>query len=220
MIGVVVPAHDEEALLANCLEALEKARRHPGLAGEEVRIVVVLDACTDASLEVARRFDVSVVEVDARNVGFARAAGCRHALAAGARWLAFTDADSVVDPGWLAAQLSLAADVVCGTVTVDDWSEHPPSVRARHLRDYVDACGHGHIHGANLGITREAYLALGGFPPRTSDEDVALVEAANAQGLLVAWSALPRVITSARRIGRAPRGFAATLREGTLALVG
>lgn len=220
MIGVVVPAHDEEDLLEDCLASLVAARHHPDLMGEEVRIVVVLDACTDASLEVARRFDVAIVEVDARNVGAARASGARHALEAGARWLAFTDADSVVAPGWLASQLALGADLVCGTIVVDDWSEHPPPVKARHLRDYVDACGHRHIHGANLGIDREAYLALGGFSPRTSDEDVALVEAAQARGLLIAWSALPRVTTSARRIGRAPLGFAATLREASLALVG
>lgn len=219
MIGVVVPAHNEEILLEDCLASLVAARHHPDLMGEEVRIVVVLDACTDASLEVARRFDVTIVEVEARNVGFARAAGAHQALQAGARWLSFTDADTVVAPGWLAAQLALGADVVCGTVGVDDWSEHPPSVRARHLLDYVDACGHRHIHGANLGIERDAYLAIGGFPPRTSDEDVALVESARALGLTIAWSALPRVTTSARRVGRAPLGFAATLRASSLALV-
>jgi SAM-dependent methyltransferase len=44
-------------------------------------------------------------------------------------WLATTDADTVVPPGWLRRQLSYAGrgwDVVLGTVEVADWAEHLP----------------------------------------------------------------------------------------------
>ena len=60
--------------------------------------------------------------VQARNVGLARQAGAQALLAAGARWLAFTDADSEVADDWLVAQLrhqQAGADAVCGCVTVD-----------------------------------------------------------------------------------------------------
>ena len=42
MIGVVVPAHDEQALIGRCLQALQVAATHPDLHAEPVLILVVL----------------------------------------------------------------------------------------------------------------------------------------------------------------------------------
>ncbi|MFL9960859.1 glycosyltransferase [Paraburkholderia sediminicola] len=211
MIGVIVPAHNEEALLAPCLAALIEASRHEDLAGEAVRIVVVLDACNDFSGAIARAYGVQTLTLKARNVGIARATGADLLLAAGARWLAFTDADSRVSAGWLVAQLAQDADAVCGSIAVDDWSAHPHSVREYFRKTYVDADGHRHVHGANLGVSAEAYRRAGGFPPLTCSEDVALVDRLIAIGARIAWSAAPRVITSARAAARARGGFGDTL---------
>ncbi|HZZ13686.1 MAG TPA: glycosyltransferase [Paraburkholderia sp.] len=211
MIGVIVPAHNEEALLAPCLAALIEASRHEDLAGEPVRIVVVLDACTDFTGAIARAYGVETLALTARNVGIARATGADFLLADDARWLAFTDADSRVSPGWLVAQLSLDADAVCGSIAVDDWTAHPLCVRENFRKTYVDADGHRHIHGANLGVSAEAYRRAGGFPPLTCSEDVALVDRLLATGARIAWSAAPRVITSARAAARARGGFGDTL---------
>ena len=128
MIGIVVPVHDEEACLDACLQALRVAATCPLLRGEAVGIVIVLDACSDDSQRIvlahAMQADLpwrlDCISVDARNVGAARAAGARLLLERGARWLAFTDADTCVAPDWLCMQLSQQADAVCGTVAVDD----------------------------------------------------------------------------------------------------
>lgn len=211
MLGVLVPAHDEEVHIGACLESLQAARRDPALRGEEVLIVVTADACSDATEEIARRHGAMVVVTHARNVGVARACGARRALEAGARWLACTDADSVVAPDWLVAQLAQNSDAVCGTVTVRDWPARSARLRRHHARTYMDADGHAHVHGANLGVDSRAYERAGGFQPLASSEDVALVEALGATGASIAWSAAPRVVTSARRAFRAPGGFGATL---------
>ncbi|MFC6313031.1 glycosyltransferase, partial [Paraburkholderia dipogonis] len=187
MIGVIVPAHNEEALLAPCLAALIAASRHEDLAGETVRIVVVLDACDDFTGAIARAYGVETLTLKARNVGIARATGADFLLADGARWLAFTDADSRVSSGWLVAQLSLDADAVCGSIAVDDWTAHPHSVREYFRKTYVDADGHRHIHGANLGVSADAYRRAGGFPPLKCSEDVALVDRLIAIGARIAW---------------------------------
>lgn len=207
MIGVVVPAHNEERCLPACLAAIRQASLHPGLAGEPVRVLVVLDACTDATAAVARAQGVDVLEVNARNVGLARATGACELIAAGARWLAFTDADTVVSAGWLHAQLALQSDAVCGSVSVEDWSGHAEEVRSMYLSRYADRDGHRHIHGANFGVSTEAYLRAGGFAPLLVSEDVALVQALEAVGARIAWSAAPRVSTSARKDARARGGF-------------
>jgi glycosyltransferase involved in cell wall biosynthesis len=211
MLGVVVPAHDEEADIGACLESLLIASRSPRLLGEPVVIVVALDACRDATERIAHRWGAMTVAVEARNVGIARACGARRALAAGARWLAFTDADSVVAPEWLAAQLDQRSDAVCGTIEVRDWGAYGEPLRLHHSAHYTDADGHRHVHGANLGVTARAYEQVGGFKPLVSSEDVALVEALQVSGASIAWSAAPRVVTSARRAYRAPGGFGETL---------
>ena len=68
--GVVVPAHNEEELLPACLAALREAA---GVAGVPVRLLVVADACTDATAAVAAAGGAEVIRIRARNVGAARA---------------------------------------------------------------------------------------------------------------------------------------------------
>lgn len=213
MISVIVPAHDEEEHIEACLLSLGRAANFVGLNGEPVCIVVALDACTDRTEEIASSLGAMTVALDARNVGAARALGADAALKAGARWLAFTDADSIVDERWLFAQTILRSDAVCGTIAVRDWESYGEVMKAHFDATYTDADDHRHIHGANLGVSADAYRRVGGFLPLISSEDVALVHALLHHGISIAWSAAPRVFTSARRLFRAPAGFGATLRQ-------
>ena len=72
--------------------------------------------------------------------------------------------------------------------------------------------GHLHVHGANLGMVAEAYVAAGGVPPLALAEDHALVAALRARGSrLVATGRIP-VVTSGRRESRTVGGFADHLR--------
>ncbi len=210
MIGIVVPAHNEEQYLRYCLDAISVAACHAGLHGERVGVVIVLDDCQDLSASIVADYPFDVMSTQARNVGIARAIGASHMIACGARWLAFTDADTVVSPSWLVNQLALGKELVCGSVEVRDWSmhgEHSRLLQQQFDQHYVDADDHRHIHGANLGVSTRAYLSVGGFEALKCSEDVALVQALIAQDVDVAWSASPRVYTSARANARARGGF-------------
>lgn len=217
-VGVVVPAHDEQELLPGCLASLRVAARHPALAGIAVHVVPVLDACSDDSGRAAP----GAIEVWARNVGVARAAGFAEVLRREAGrpaeqlWLATTDADSRVPADWLAVQLRLAragAEVVAGTVAVEDWTQQPPAARARFAATYGrPGTGHRHVHGANLGMSALAYADAGGVPPLALAEDQALVDALRQRARrLVATDRIP-VVTSGRRESRTTGGFADHLR--------
>ena len=224
-VGVVVPAHDEEASLGACLAALRVAAAHPDLVGVDVRVVVALDACTDGSAAVARTAGARCVEVGSRCVGAARAAGAdevlRELLTAPvlrrarptdlqAVWLATTDADSRVAPDWLVRQVELAdagADAVLGVVDVD-LSGLPAAASAAYRSLYgTPADGHRHVHGASLGVRASAYRAVGGFRPLALDEDVRLAADLRAAGATVVASPSVRVTTSARLDPRARGGF-------------
>jgi glycosyltransferase involved in cell wall biosynthesis len=214
-VGVVVPARDEQDLLPHALSALERAASAVRRRGVVVHLLVVADSCTDATADVARAAGVAVLEVSAGAVGPARAAGFPALLGrhAGVRrdrfWLASTDADSRVPADWLVGQLALAAhgaDLVVGTVEVDDWAAHPAHVEARWRAGYDSRDGHGHVHGANVGARADAYVQVGGFAALDRDEDVTLV-ASLAHRRVVRTGAIP-VLTSARPRSRTGGGFA------------
>lgn len=217
VICVVVPAHDEERLLPAALQALDVAS---AVAGIDVELTVVANGCRDLTADVARDLGVHVIEVDGANVGAARAAGFDHALARHSGhlsevWFATTDADSRVPAGWFEAHRAAAAsgaDAHLGTITLTERDRRDASAwtEAYDLRARRDAV-HGHVHGANLGISALAYHLVGGFRPLVVGEDADLVRRLAACGAFVSWSADLPVMTSARRTGRAPDGVAADL---------
>ena len=210
MIAVIISARNDEAHLGTCLRSVREASRRRRLGGEAVLRLVVLDTCTDGSAAIARDGGAHTLRLQTGNIGAARAQGAQWAVDRGARWLAFTDAESVVAPDWLSIQLSLGTDVVCGTVGVRDWGQDGERMRRHYAAHYTDADGHQHIHGANLGVSADAYRRAGGFHPMAISDDVALVRALQASGATIAWSAAPRVSTSAQRLFSAPVGFGAT----------
>jgi len=60
VVGVVVPAHNEETLLPACLSAL---RRAVNTAGIPAQVLAVADTCTDQTVAAAQASDVTVVVV-------------------------------------------------------------------------------------------------------------------------------------------------------------
>ncbi|MBC3479618.1 glycosyltransferase [Pseudomonas sp. SWRI77] len=208
MIAVVIPAHNEARRLGRCLKAVKVAAAQAEQVGYQVSILVVLDRCSDGSAAVARRHGVQTLDVHAGNVGMARRAGAAKVIEQGASWLACTDADSQVPPHWLLSQLAFGADVVCGTVHVECWQPwQKAALRRLYLSRYEAREGHRHIHGANLGVSAQAYLQIGGFQPLPAHEDVQLVRDLEAQGAQISWTARHSVATSSRRDSRAREGF-------------
>ena len=225
--AVVVPARNEHALIGRCLDALLAARERARTSAPAVsmRLIVVADACTDETAALARSVDgVEVIEIAAGAVGSARAAGALRAIeefcgvsqgfTSDEVWVANTDADSVVPDNWIVEQLALAesgVDAMLGTVRPDPadlssenlrlWQEHHASPEPR-----------GRIYGANLGIRADHYLRAGGFAPLAEHEDVDLIARARLAGTETFATGSCEVITSGRRHGRTPGGFARYLR--------
>lgn len=221
-VGVVIPARNEEQLLPRCLDSVKIALDALKQSAPELacRCVLVLDSCVDSSADVvASRPWVTPLRITAGAVGVARAAGvdliARMPHRPGATlWIANTDADTVVPPHWLTHQLTEARrgfELVIGSVhpdAADLDGDQLAGWRARHLLDE----GHHHVHGANLGFTLEAYRRAGGFPAVAGHEDVRLVRAMKQNDTPWMSTVKTQVVTSGRRWGRAPGGFATYLR--------
>lgn len=228
-VGVVLPVHNEEDLLADALEAIDHAFSHIVNVGIACRTVVILDACRDASAAISRGWvrelrrrggphDAVVARSRLAGVGPARRAGVAALLRAWSRtdprniWLATTDADSRVPERWLSAQMAAhegGADLWTGRVDVEDWSNFQPATaltwQASYDREVVP------VHGASLGFNAQIYLNAGGFTAVRTGEDRALYRAIVDGGGVACSDTELRVVTSGRRQARAPMGFAAAL---------
>jgi glycosyltransferase involved in cell wall biosynthesis len=228
-VGVVVPVHNEEELLGPALAAIARAFSEVTHRGIALRTAIVLDGCSDDSATIARRWARSLARLKGPHqsaVLRCRAAGVGRARRLGAAtllrcwptfsprniWLATTDADSRVPPGWLATQVAaheLGADVWTGRVSVEDWSSY--GVGTAQLWNAAYEAEQVPVHGASLGFNAQMYLNAGGFAALGTGEDRALHQAIVAQGGRALEDLELRVITSGRRRARAPLGFAHAL---------
>ena len=220
---VVIHAHNEAGHLPSSVKAVLTAAARLPLP---VTVIVVLDGCDDGSAALAGQFgsDVHFVAINACNVGAARAVGFSYARTQSEQgalddsriWYATTDADTVVDPDWLLRQTGAGTDMVLGVVRIATSRDFPAAAARRYLAAYRSKTGpnsHRHVHGANMGFRADSYWQVGGFAALASGEDVELVARFESAGLQIARDAQLSVLTSRRRVGRAPGGFAAHLRS-------
>ncbi|MHB8241969.1 MAG: glucosyl-3-phosphoglycerate synthase [Solirubrobacteraceae bacterium] len=199
------------------------------------------DATAEVVAEVAAgepRLALHAIELPtAQGVGRARRHGmdlaCGRLLEVGRAdgLIASTDADSLVAGNWLACQLEMVRSgvrAIGGLIQLDPIEARALSPAAlqerdRHSVERMRAVSahegaqvgaraeHHQFSGASLGLTVEAYRACGGLPVRAALEDEALELELRARGIPIHRSRSVRVMTSARRDGRAPRGLARDL---------
>ena len=91
MISFIVPAHNEQAGLGKTLQAIHDSAR---VVGQPYEIIVVDDASTDATAEIAREHNATVVPVNHRQIAATRNSGGR--AANGDRFF-FVDADTIIN---------------------------------------------------------------------------------------------------------------------------
>src|SRR5437899_3336848 len=108
MISFIVPAHNEEACLGGTLQAIHASARE---VGQPYEILVVDDASTDATPEIARNLDARVLSVSHRQIAATRNSGARAATGA---YLFFVDADTTINPRVVASALRCMAKGAAG----------------------------------------------------------------------------------------------------------
>jgi glycosyltransferase involved in cell wall biosynthesis len=222
-VSVLIPARNEEKFLPRCLKSVFRSLSLlPRCVTTDV--IVAVDCSTDLTYLIAKEMTQGrglAISIESGVVGKARGVAAETAMQRyrgpwNRLWLANTDADCVVPDTWVVEQLLLAeksAEAVAGTVDVDSFEEHGPEVVERFRASYsVGPDGsHGHIHGANLGIRGDVYRNAGGWREFETAEDHDLWRRLRDLGARRLSVDHTRVITSGRRTGRAPHGFAEAL---------
>ena len=194
MLSFVVPAHNEQALIGRTLAAIEIAA---SAVGRPYEVIVVDDASTDSTAEIAREHGAIVVPVNHRHIAATRNSGAR---AAQGECLVFVDADTFISPEVVAAAMrALDKGAVGGGAPPR--MDGPVPLYAQLLVFWLSLLMRlaGLSGGAFLFCTREAFNAAGGFDERLyGAEDAALSQALKREGrFVVLWT---RVLTSGRRV--------------------
>ena len=257
-IRVVIPARDEAQTIEHALESLNN---QVDLDGNPLRpgifdVTVLANNCDDATADTARVYGerhpslpLRVLEArfdaDEANIGTARRTliddACARFEAEGRDGIvASTDADTIVAPDWIAANLrefDNGADAVGGRIVLsaEGLAGMPPDLRRIHLQDTgyrimlaelgakidpnpCDPSPRHHQHfGASLAVRTGIYRHAGGIPRVNTLEDMAFYDALERIDACVRHSPIVRVTTSARRQARVPIGLSTQLEEWAVA---
>ncbi len=194
MISFIVPAHNEQSCIEKTLQAIHEAARSIHCPYE---IILVNDASTDATAELARKNFATVLTVNHRQIAATRNSGGR--AGKGDR-LFFVDADTIVNSRVIASALRAMDKGAAGGGAPARFDKTAPYY-AQLLLFWLGLLMRlpGICGGAFLFCTREAFQAVGGFDERLfGAEDVAFSWALKREGrFVVLWR---YVLTSGRRM--------------------
>ncbi len=99
-LSFVIPAHNEEAIIGKCLEAVLREAQ----GRDNIEVIVVDNASTDGTAKIASAYSgVTVVHEPTKGIVWARRAGF---LASHGDLIANVDSDNILTPGWITTVLA------------------------------------------------------------------------------------------------------------------
>jgi glycosyltransferase involved in cell wall biosynthesis len=192
MISFIIPAHNEEALIGETLRIL---RASAMALAEPFEILVVDDASTDATAEIAERSGAVVKRVECRQIAAVRNAGTK--IAQGDVFI-FVDADTHVAPRTLEQALAAIRGGAVGGGARFRFESGPTWTHL--LGDAVQGVmgAFSWAAGCFLFVKREDFEAVGGFDERYyASEEIVLSQALKARGKMIIVD--EPVVTSGRK---------------------
>ncbi len=158
-LSVVVPAYNESKRIGRTLQSIRNALVEASIDSWE--IIVADDSSTDDTVAIAEDAGATIVHSGARNIGATRNCG---ASAAQGEYIVFIDADTLVSGDLMAEMMEAFQNGAIGGGTPVCWSS-PTGLAANVGRWIWNAVSRLFTlpAGSFFFMTREAYLASGGF---------------------------------------------------------
>lgn len=193
-VSFVIPAHNEERLIARTLVALREAARS---VAEPYETIVVDDSSTDRTAAVAEAHGARVIRVAHRQISATRNTGAR---AARGEVLIFVDADTLVSAPLLRAALDAMRGGASGGGCTIKFDGRLPLYAQMIEPLLVNAFRHASLAaGCFVFCTREAFNAVGGFDESVyGGEEILMSQALKRHGPFVVLR--ETVLTSGRKL--------------------
>ena len=208
-LSFVIPAYNEQEYLSKCLGSIIDQKLSVSC---EVEIIVVNNASTDHTKEIALKFPgVRVIDEPRKGITFARQAGF---AASTGDLIANVDADSILTPGWIAAVTAWFGkkkDLVAlrGPLIYYDFSVFTNlQIQLYYFFGYLGYLLNRFVlhmgsmlQGGNFVVRRSALKTIGGFNSNIAfyGEDTEIAKRLSKVGPTVFTFFLP-MYSSARRI--------------------
>lgn len=195
--SVVVPTYNEEKYITNLLESVKRQTVAP------VEVILV-DASSDKTREIAAKYGAKVVNQDVRRVSWARMRGFQEATG---DIIISSDADTILADDYVEQVTSAFSKpgiaAIFGPVYLHDgpalFKFFSRTLFSIFLRFSV-LIRRPNLNGMNFACTKEAYTKSGGFDPEmVTAEDVYLGAKLLKTGK-IKYNSRVKVYTSARRI--------------------
>lgn len=196
-ISFIIPAHNEQTLIAQTIDAIHSTAQEAVDAIAKYEIIVVNDASTDRTAEIARGHGAHVIDVNKRHIAAVRNAGAK--IARG-DVLIFVDADTILPPQTLQAALrQLRNGAVGGGCTMKLDGAIPLLGRAYMKIFMLIWRPLQFAAGCFIFCTRADFEAVGGFDERYfASEEIWLSKALKERGRFVILR--EHVLTSGRKM--------------------
>lgn len=168
MIAIIIPAHNEEAVIERCLDSLKDDARIGSL-----EVVVVANGCSDATVEVARRAwpEITIVETgvpsksNALNLGDELAAGFPRF---------YVDADVTLSPGTISivsSKMATTGALAAAPAMEMQLADAPWLVRAYYrIWQQLPYVQEGMIGVGIYALSEEGRRRFGRFPAIIADD--------------------------------------------------
>ncbi len=181
MISFIIPAYNEEALIEATVKQLQVAAE---ALGRDYEIIVVNDASTDRTAQVAEAAGARVIDVGNRQIATTRNAGA--ANAAGDVFI-FVDADTLVPVDTLrAAILALENGAVGGGATIRFRGQISRTARSTTAVIQLAMRFCKLVGGCFMFVRRDAFEAVRGFDESFyASEEIWLARALRRRGRFV-----------------------------------
>lgn len=180
LISIIIPVHNGGDNFKTCLQSLSSSL--PNITDIPTEVIVVIDGCTDDSLQLAKQFGATVVEIPicggpakARNMGAQKAQG---------DILFFIDADVTLHPNTVSQVFQLFQQNPTMDAVIGSYDDAPGATN--FLSQYKNLFHH-YTHqtsqdnastfwGACGAIKRNVFLAVGGFDEQFTKPSVEDIE--------------------------------------------
>jgi GT2 family glycosyltransferase len=157
-VSIIIVNWNGEPFLERCLNALMAQTLKPH------EIILVDNASTDRSIEIARRFSTVHLILSDKNIGFASANNLAIALTcAASEWVGLLNPDAFVEPVWLERMLSAAKSnpdfdsFCCMLVNAQSPTLADGTGDAFHISGLVWRMTHGQPVAAAVHLEREVF---------------------------------------------------------------